>query len=74
MKKLMGLFLFSFALCLSVPGCGAPEPSSVMDNAEQSEIEKYEALIESQAAEMDSAPPSEQLEAPKPLPVNTPKK
>ena len=70
MKKFFGL-LCALSLFLSVPGCGGSgEPSSVMDDAEQTAVQEYEALIEAQAAEMDAAPPSDQLEAPTPLPVN----
>ena len=70
MKKFCGL-LCALSLFLSVPGCGGSgEPSSVMESAEQSKIQEYEALVEAQAAEMDASPPSDQLEAPKPLPVN----
>ncbi len=70
MKKFFGLLC---ALCLfaGLTGCsGSGEPSSVMESAEQSKVQEYEALMEAQAAEMDASPPSDQLEAPKPLPVN----
>lgn len=70
MKNMFGLMCV-VAIALTFSGCGdSGTTSSVMDNAEQSAVEEYEALIEAQAAEMDADPPSEQLEAPIPLPKN----
>lgn len=59
MKKVFGL-VFATLTCLSLAGCGGSgENENVVENAERSAIEEYEAAIAADAAAMDSAMESE---------------
>lgn len=60
MKKLFGLSLFVCSLFLAVPGCsGGGEASSMIENADQSAIEAYEAAIAAEEEMMNEDPPED---------------
>ena len=57
MKKFVGLLL-AFSVFLSALGCGdSGKATSVMDGADPSAVEAYEAAIAAEEAEMDANPP-----------------
>ena len=59
MKRVFGM-LFAFSTCLTVAGCGGTgDNQNVMENAERSAIEEYEAAVAADAAAMDSDMKSE---------------
>ena len=56
MKNYLGL-LFAVSVFLSALGCGdSDEATSVMDGADPSAVEAYEAAIAAEEAEMDANP------------------
>ena len=57
MKNYLGL-LFAFSIFISALGCGdSGKATSVMDGADPSTVEAYEAAIAAEEAEMDANPP-----------------
>ncbi len=54
MQKLCILSLFAFIVTLA-PGCGGDGGGSVIENAEQSDVEKYIADQKAMDAEMEAA-------------------
>jgi hypothetical protein len=53
-KRVLAICLF--VASIGLVGCGTPEASSVMENADQSAIEAYEAAIAEQDAAMEADP------------------
>ncbi len=59
MKRFFGV-LYVFAICVSFSGCGGSgDGSSVVDSAQKSAIEEYEAAIAAEEAAMDADAPTE---------------
>ena len=52
MKRFAAICLFAASTALV--GCGSSEPSNVMDSADQSAVEAYEAAIAAKNAAMES--------------------
>jgi hypothetical protein len=59
MKKLIGLFLFAFSLCVIAPGCESSQTSEVAVDAEQSAIDAYDANLAAEQNAMDDQPPED---------------
>jgi hypothetical protein len=50
MKRIACTLGFALLAFLAVPGCGSSEPTNIATDADQSEIEKYEAQIAAEEA------------------------
>ena len=57
MQKISVLSFFAVAVCLTLSGCGTPEPSNIADDADQTAIEQYEATLEADQKAMGAEPP-----------------
>ncbi len=62
MKKVFAL-LYACSLCVSFAGCGGQgESQSVVEGADQSAVEAYEAAIAAEEAAMNEDPPEDGAE------------
>ncbi|MGI9472831.1 MAG: hypothetical protein ACR2NZ_14930 [Rubripirellula sp.] len=61
MKRVMGLSLMAGMLFIAAAGCGgSSEPTNVMQDANQSAVDAYDAAIAEEENLMNDEPPAEE--------------
>lgn len=61
MKQVFAICLFAAAMV--TVGCGNPQPTSVIEDADRSAIEAYEAAVAADDAAADATPPDTEASA-----------
>ncbi len=56
MKRVFAICLFAGFIATAMTGCGTPEPSNMLEGADQTALEQYEAAIAAEEAALNADP------------------